>query len=220
MLGTWAECLPDWMGRNGYIVGLTGGIGSGKSTVAALFAKLGVARVDTDAIAHALTASNGRAMATIRARLGAQFVGSDGALDRAVTRNRVFVDAKVKSELEAILHPLIQEEVDFALSEDSVSQAPYTLLEVPLLFEAATYRHRTQKTLLIDCPVASQIERIHSRSGLGADIAKRIIDAQIPRAVRLQLADDVIWNGNATELLGPQVEMLNTKYTQNAGKRR
>ena len=208
------------MGRNGYIVGLTGGIGSGKSTVAALFAKLGVACVDTDAIAHALTAADGRAMATIRARLGAQFIASDGALDRVVTRNRVFADAKVKGELEAILHPLIQDEVDIALNEASVRGATYTLLAVPLLFEASTYRHRTQKTLLIDCRVASQIERTQSRPGLDADIVKRIIDAQIPRAVRLQLADDVVWNGNAAESLGPQVGMLNIKYVQNAGKRR
>ena len=208
------------MGRNGYIVGLTGGIGSGKSTVAALFARLGVACVDTDAIAHALTTADGRAMATIRARLGTQFIASDGALDRVVTRNRVFADAKVKGELEAILHPLIQDEVDIALNEDSVRGATYTLLAVPLLFEASTYRHRTQKTLLIDCRVASQIERTQSRPGLDADIVKRIIDAQIPRAVRLQLADDVVWNGNAAESLGPQVEMLNIKYVQNAGKRR
>ena len=208
------------MGRNGYIVGLTGGIGSGKSTVAALFARLGVACVDTDAIAHALTTADGRAMATIRARLGTQFIASDGALDRVVTRNRVFADAKVKGELEAILHPLIQDEVDIALGEDNVRGATYALLAVPLLFEASTYRHRTQKTLLIDCPVASQIERTQSRPGLDADIVKRIIDAQIPRAVRLQLADDVVWNGNAAESLGPQVEMLNIKYVQNAGKRR
>ncbi len=208
------------MGHNGCIVGLTGGIGSGKSTVAALFAKLGAARIDTDAIAHALTASDGRAMAIIRTRLGTQFIAPDGALDRVVTRNRIFADAKVKGELEAILHPLIQEEVDIALSEDNVRRATYTLLEVPLLFEASTYRHRTQKTLLIDCPVASQIERIQSRSGLSADIARRIIDAQIPRALRLQLADDVIWNGGNAELLEHQVKMLNLKYILNAGKRR
>ncbi len=208
------------MGRKGYIVGLTGGIGSGKSTVAALFAKLGVARVDTDAIAHALTASGGRAMGIIRTRLGTQFIATDGALDRVVTRNRVFADTKVKAELEAILHPLIQEEVDIALGDDRLRQATYTLLEVPLLFEASAYRHRTHKTLLIDCPVASQTERTQSRTGLNGDIAKRIIDAQIPRAVRLQLADDVIWNGDAIESLGHQVEMLNAKYIQNAGKRR
>ena len=208
------------MARNGYIVGLTGGIGSGKSTVAALFAKLGAASVDTDAIAHALTASDGRAMATIRARLGEQFIAPDGALDRVVTRTRVFADIKVKAELEAILHPLIQEEVEIALGQDRVRQATYTLLEVPLLFEAATFRHRTHMSLLIDCPIASQIERTQCRSGLNADIAKRIIAAQIPRAVRLQLADDVIWNGSTAESLGQQVEMLNIKYIQNAGKSR
>ena len=208
------------MARNGYIVGLTGGIGSGKSTAAALFAKLGVARIDTDAIAHALTASGGRAMATIRTHLGTQFIASDGALDRVVTRNQVFADSKVKSELEAILHPLIQEEVDIALSQDRVRAAAYTLLEVPLLFEASTYRHRTHKTLLIDCPVASQIERTQFRSGLNAELVKRIIDAQIPRAVRLQLANDVIWNGGNTELLEQQVKMLNLMYIQNAGKSR
>lgn len=208
------------MGRNGYIVGLTGGIGSGKSTVAALFAKLGAARVDTDAIAHTLTASDGRAMAIIRTRLGTQFIAPDGALDRDVTRNRIFADATVKGELESILHPLIQEEVDIAIGEHRVRGAAYTLLEVPLLFDASTYRRRTHKTLLIDCPVASQIERTQCRSGLNADITKRIIDTQIPRAVRLQLADDVIWNGGNAESLEHQVKKLNLKYIQNAGKGR
>ncbi len=206
------------MGANRYIVGLTGGIGSGKSTVAALFAKLGVARVDTDAISHALTAADGRAMAIIRTRLGEKFIAPDGALDRVVTRDRVFTDLKVKNELEAILHPMIQEEVEIAIGKDRVAGTAYTLLEVPLLFESSAYRNRAHKTLLVDCTVASQIERTQSRSGLSADIARRIIDAQIPRAVRLQLADDVIWNGGNAESLEHQVKVLNLQYVQSADK--
>ena len=216
MHGTWAECLRESMAISGYIVGLTGGIGSGKSTVAECFSSLGVAVVDTDAIAHALTARDGRAIAAIRARLGGQFIAADGALDRGVTRERVFADANVKRQLEAILHPMIQEEVQAALQSDRVKKAPYAMLEVPLLFESPVYRDRIDATLLVDCPVATQLERVRLRSGLGADATTRIIDAQIPRAIRLQLADDVVWNGSGADKLPIQIELIHARYARNA----
>ena len=204
------------MGANGYIVGLTGGIGSGKSTAAALFSALGVVLVDTDAIAHTLTDRGGRANAPIRSRLGAQFIAEDGSLDRAATRDRVFADPNVKRQLEEILHPLIHEEVEIALRSDPVQKAPYALLVVPLLFETLTYRDRTHTTLLIDCPVAAQIERVRLRSGFSAEQTARIVDAQLPRALRLQLADDVIWNGESAGMLWTQIEPLHRGYVQNA----
>ncbi len=206
------------MGVRRYIVGVTGGIGSGKSTVANLFATLGVALIDTDAIAHALTAPEGSAIGAIRSRLGKEFIGHDGALDRAATRNRVFADSNVKSKLEAILHPLIREEVDSALRADAVLHAPYAMLVVPLLFESLTYRGRVDETLLIDCPVAMQLERVNLRSGLNVDETGRIIAAQLPRPVRLQLANDVVWNGGSAATLWPQIERLHLHYVQNACK--
>ena len=200
----------------GFIVGVTGGIGSGKSTVADSFSKLGVAIIDTDAIAHALTVRDGRAIASIREIMGAHFIAEDGALDRTVTRERAFSDKCVRLQLEAILHPLIHEEVEFALRADAVQNAPYAMLAVPLLFETLTYRKRTQRTLLIDCPVAAQLERVKRRSSLSADFASRIVDAQLPRSMRLQLADDVIWNGDIIGTLHSQIESLHIFYVQRA----
>lgn len=204
------------MGVRRYIVGVTGGIGSGKSTIASLFATRGVALVDTDAIAHALTAPGGKAIGTIRSRFGEAVIDKDGALDRTAMRTRVFADANVKFQLETILHPLIREEVDCALRAGEVLRAPYAMLVVPLLFESLTYRDRTDATLLIDCPIAIQLERVKLRSGLNADETTRIIAAQLPRPVRLQLADAVVWNGGSAAILWPQVERLHLHYLENA----
>ena len=197
-------------------IGLTGGIGSGKSTAADVFATLGVALIDTDAIARALTVSGGRAMTAIRANMGTKFIGKDGELDRAVTRDRVFTDAGIKRQLEAILHPLIQEEVEVGLRSKQAIEAPYSMLVVPLLFETLTYRHQTHATLLIDCPIELQLERVKRRAGLDEGMAARIADAQLPRSIRLQLADDVIWNGDSADALGSQVHSLHIRYAQNA----
>lgn len=199
-----------------YIVGLTGGIGSGKSTVADLFGTLGVAIVDTDAIARVLTGVEGRANPAIRIGMGAEFIAGDGSLDRALTRDRVFADAGAKRKLEAILHPLIHAEVEMALHSEPVQNASYAILVVPLLFETLTYRKRTQSTLLIDCPIATQVERVKRRSGLDADEIDRIVNAQLPRVVRLQLADNLIWNGKMTGSLREQIERLHVGYIQSA----
>jgi dephospho-CoA kinase len=204
------------MGQNGYVVGLTGGIGSGKTTVADLFSSLGAALVDTDAIAHRLTASDGRAMAAIGAQMGSQFVAQDGSLDRDATRARAFSDPKVKLALEAILHPLIREDVEAALGSDHVRRAPYAMLIVPLLFEALTYRRRTHATLLVDCAVVTQFARVKHRSGLEESETARIVDSQIPRAVRLQLADYVVWNGDVLGGLPSQIEPLHRRFIQSA----
>ena len=199
-----------------YILGLTGGIGSGKSTVAGLLSSLGASVVDTDAIAHQLTAPGGCAIEAIRKRLGDQFIGADGALDRAAARNSVFADAALKRQLEEILHPMISEEVDIALRSDHVCTAAYAVLVVPLLFEGLTYRERLRRTLLVDCPVASQIARVTRRAGVDRRVAERIINAQLPRSVRLQLADDLLWNGGGIDALESRVMLLHQRYVQHS----
>ena len=202
--------------ESAYIVGLTGGIGSGKSTVAALFADLGVALIDTDALAHALTAVNGIAIDAIRTEMGAAFIANDGALDRVAARTSVFADANLKRKLEAILHPLIYREVENALRSDAVQKAPYVMLIAPLLFETHTYRERIHTTLLVDCPVATQLERVKWRSGLTTDDIERIVCAQLPRALRLQLAHDLVSNEKMVEAISEQVELLHQQYLKNA----
>lgn len=197
-----------------YILGLTGGIGSGKSTVAGLLAALGAGVVDTDAIAHELTAPGGRAIAAIQKRLGHEFIGPDGALDRAITRNRVFADPSLRSELEAILHPMISAEVDVALRSNRLRANAYVVLVVPLLFEGLSYRERLRRTLLVDCPLATQMARVTGRAGVDRRVAERIINAQLPRSVRLQLADDSIWNGDGIEALEFQTKLLHQCYVQ------
>ena len=202
--------------ESAYIVGLTGGIGSGKSTVAALFADLGVALIDTDALAHALTAVNGIAIDAIRTEMGAAFIANDGALDRVAARTGVFADANLKRKLEAILHPLIHREVENALRTVEIQKAPYVMLIVPLLFETHTYRERIHTTLLVDCPVATQLERVRRRSGLSADEVERIVCTQLPRALRLQLAHDLVSNERMAEALSEQVQLLHQQYLKNA----
>lgn len=199
-----------------YIVGLTGGIGSGKSTVANMFSAFGAAVVDTDIIAHALTTRHGRAIDLIREVMGEDLITPDGSLDRRATRQRVFADNAAKTQLEAILHPLIGEEVDATLATSAATFAPYTLLVVPLLFETQAYRARTRRTLLVDCNVSMQLERVQRRSGLDVEEVWKIVGAQLPRAVKLQLADDVIWNADDRESLGVQTERIHKCYVQQA----
>jgi dephospho-CoA kinase len=191
-------------------VGLTGGIGSGKSTVAARFAALGAAVVDTDALAHALTGPGGAAMGAIREAFGPGFVAADGSLDRAAMRRAAFEDPQARRRLEAILHPLIGER---AASEMARATGAYVIVVVPLLFESGALLRRVQRTLAVDCPEALQVERTVRRSGLAAEEVRRIMSAQWPRWRRLQAADDVIWNGGGEEALPPQVERLHRAYS-------
>jgi dephospho-CoA kinase len=196
-----------------YVVGLTGGIGSGKSTVASLFEQRGAGLVDTDALAHALTAQGGAAMPAIVARFGAQAARADGSLDRAWMRERAFADATQRRALEAILHPMIRREVEAAIA---VSTAPYLLVAVPLLTERAaepgSWRSRMSRILVVDCSLDRQIERVMRRSGLTREQVMAIVAAQASREQRLALADDVLDNDGAPEALAPQVEALHQQY--------
>ena len=191
-------------------IGLTGGIGSGKTTVAERFRALGAAIVDTDEIARALTAAGGEAIPAVREAFGGRFMAPDGSLDRAAMRRLVFADAAALARLEAILHPAIRSASDRALAAAS---GPYALLVVPLLFEKGAWHNRVARTLAVDCDEALQVERTMARSGLARDEVLGVMAAQWPRWRRLQVADDVIWNGAGPAALDPQCERLHRRYS-------
>ncbi len=193
-----------------YCVGLTGGVGSGKSTVAGQFAALGAALVDTDTIAHALTGANGAAMAAIEAAFGPGVVTTDGGLDRAAMRGRVFTDAKARRRLEGILHPLIRDE---ARRQVAAARAPYVVLVVPLLVEnLAAYRDDMARIAVVDCDEAQQLERTARRPGVTIDQARAILAAQSPRAARVAIADDIIDNRGSLADLMTRVGQLHQRY--------
>jgi dephospho-CoA kinase len=194
-----------------YVVGLTGGIGSGKSAVADLFAARGVPVIDTDAIAHELTAPGGAAMPAIRAEFGDGAAGTDGALDRAAMRAIVFADPSARKRLEAILHPLIRSESERRLLANPAGP-PYAILMVPLLVEAGDYRKRVNRIAVVDCAEATQIARVMRRNGLARSEIERILAAQATRAERLAAADDVIDNDGDLAALLPQIERLHVNY--------
>jgi dephospho-CoA kinase len=200
-----------------FVVGLTGGIGSGKSAVAELFAQRGITVVDTDAIAHTLTAPGGGAMAAIRAEFGDAAAGADGALDRAAMRAMVFADESTKTparkRLEAILHPLIRTESERQIAHKPAGSA-YAILMVPLLIESGDYRKRVNRIAVVDCAESTQIERVVGRSGLARSEIERILAAQATRAERLAAADDVIDNDGALAGLAPQIERLHHRYME------
>ena len=191
-----------------YAVGLTGGIGSGKSTVAGLFAKLGATCIDTDAIARALTAPGGIAIAAIENKFGPDFIGADGSLDRATARQRVFSDPKAKRALEEILHPLIRRDVDARLL---ASRAAYVIVDVPLLIETGAYRDRVQRVVVVDCDEQLQIDRTAARSNLNRSEVEAIMSTQATRAERLQHADDIILNESGIEALVSSVEVVDQR---------
>jgi dephospho-CoA kinase len=194
-----------------FVVGLTGGIGSGKSTVADAFAALGVPVIDTDVIARELTAPDGAALDAIRVAFGASVMQSDGRLDRAALRRRVFGDAGARHQLEAILHPLIRQRVEQMLAQLT---ARYALLVIPLLVETGAYRDVLTRILVVDCPEETRIARVTARSGLERDEVMAILAAQATRTERLAVADDVILNTAAPEDLRATVASLHQRYLE------
>jgi dephospho-CoA kinase len=176
-------------------IGLTGGIGSGKSTVAGMLAGLGAAVIDADAISRSVTAPGGRAIAPIAEQFGAAMIGADGAMDRQAMRERVFSDPAARQQLEAIIHPLVgtitREQTEAAIAQG----ASCLVFDVPLLVESGKrWRRQVDRVWVVDCDTATQRERVIARSGLAAEEIDRIIAQQASRAQRLACADGVIFN--------------------------
>lgn len=192
-----------------FSVGLTGGIGCGKTTVANMFAELGATLVDTDEIAHGLTAPHGAAMPAIVEQFGPEFAQPDGALDRARMRQLVFSDPAARHRLEAILHPRIR---DAAVAAAAAATGAYVIFVVPLLIESGTWRERVTRVLAIDCPEEIQVARVMARNNLSEQQVRAIMATQVSRAERLAAADDVISNDGGIEQLRPQIARLHAAY--------
>jgi dephospho-CoA kinase len=195
------------------VVGLTGGIGSGKTAVSRAFEALGAPVVDTDVIAHELSAPGAAGQRGVAAALGPDAVAADGSLDRDWLRRRAFGDPSFRRRLEAILHPLIAEE---ARARVAAWTSPYGLLVVPLLFETARLRPLVDRVLVVDCPEDVQVARVRARSGLAESEVRAIMAAQLPRASRLAQADDVLDNGGPPGAIGPQAARLDRLYREMA----
>ena len=187
------------MSRNaGLRLGLTGGIGSGKSTVAQLLATMGAQVLDADALSRASTAAGGSAMPDIRRVFGDSFVAPDGSLNRDRMRERVFSDPTARHALEAIVHPCVHQAMDEALRHSS---APCTVFDVPLLVESGRWRSRVDEVLVVDCDTETQTIRVMARSGWTAEAVNAVIRQQATRTQRLAAADAVLFNGAGNTLL-------------------
>jgi dephospho-CoA kinase len=195
--------------RRALRIGLTGGIGSGKSTVAGILAGLGAGLVDTDAIARALAQPGGAAMPAIEAAFGAAVVAPDGGLDRASMREIVFTNADAKRRLEAILHPMIGAECERQAADAATANAPAIVFDVPLLVESGRWRSRVDRVLVVDATEATQLRRVVERSGWTPEAVGAVIAQQATRARRRAAADAVVFNDNLTlEGLAAEVRAL------------
>ena len=191
------------------VIGLTGGIGSGKTSTAKFFADLGINVIDTDEIAHKLTQTKGAAISSIQKSFGNNFITVHGALDRNKMRDLVFSDNASLRQLEAILHPLIRKETVRLIE---LTSSPYIVIVVPLLLETGSYRDIVQRILVVDCDKENQVARAIKRSGLNIQKVHAIMDTQVSRQERLEQADDVIVNNMDILNLQKQVEILHQKY--------
>jgi dephospho-CoA kinase len=188
-------------------IGLTGGIGSGKSTVLAMLQALGAAAIDADAISRAATAPGGAALPAIAQRFGPGFIGSDGALDRARMRELAYAQPDARRQLEAIIHPLVGAEIERQVQAALAANAPCIVFDIPLLVESGRWRAQLDRVLVVDCEPETQVARVAARSALTPDAVRAIIAAQAPRALRLAAADLVICNEGLTlEALRNEVE--------------
>jgi dephospho-CoA kinase len=193
------------------VVGLTGGIGSGKSAAADEFGRLGATLVDTDVIAHELTQAGGAALPEVERIFGKEAIAASGAMDRARMRDRVFADPAAKRALEALLHPMIRDE---SRRRIEAAQGPYVVHIVPLLVESGGYRERVHRVLVVDCPEDLQIARVRARSSLPEAQVRAIMANQATRADRLAAADDVIDNSGSLDALRKQVAALHSRYME------
>ncbi|AOY92682.1 dephospho-CoA kinase [Cupriavidus sp. USMAA2-4] len=198
-------------------IGLTGGIGSGKTRVADLFAARGAAIIDTDLLAHEITAPHGLAIPALVEAFGPQCLRPDGAMDRDAMRALVFADPAAKARLEAITHPLIRQLTESrAAAVRAGGRHPYLIYVVPLLVESGSWRQRVGRVLVVDCSEATQVARVMSRNGFTRPQVEAIMARQATRAQRLAQADDVIDNEGRPEALAPQVERLDRLYRSQA----
>jgi dephospho-CoA kinase len=193
----------------GFVVGLTGGIGSGKSAAAEEFGRLGATVVDADAIAHELTRAGGAAIGQVRSLFGDEYIDAEGAMNRAKVRALVFRDPAARKTLEELLHPMIRSESERRIAAAS---GPYVIHVVPLLVESPAYRQRVARVLVVDCPESIQVERVRRRSSISEVEARRVIEAQSKREDRLAAADDVIDNSGSIAALHKQVRELHARY--------
>ena len=203
--------MPPFNSSPKLCIGFTGGIGSGKSTVAAMFAEHGAKIIDTDIIAHYLTQPGGKAIHAIFTAFGEPYITENGALNRAKIRALIFSDASAKQRLEHILHPLIREEAGMQLQ--NLENSPYTILVVPLLPESPAFLKIVQRVLVVDCDEKTQIARVMGRNHMTEKEVRAIIDTQTPRAKRLQLADDILYNDAGIDDLKEQVSVLHERYS-------
>lgn len=192
-----------------FIIGLTGGIGCGKTSASTMFASLGIDIIDTDIIARELTQSNGAAINAIRKVFGDAYITADGALDRNQMRLLIFSDSSSRQKLEKILHPFILNE---ATRRAKLTSPPYAIMVIPLLFETNDYDRIIQRSLVIDCDEKNQIRRTMKRSKLNEQEVRAIMATQISRQQRLQKADDVIVNNNHLSDLQKQINEHHRKY--------
>ena len=207
---------PDLSLLKGHIplIGLTGGIGSGKTAVSDLLAKLGAGIVDTDLIAHQITAPNGAAISLIEKQFGLDFIAADGALNRDKMRSLVFTKPDARESLEAITHPLIRQETVRQAQSLSKEGSPYLVFVVPLLIESGFWMELIDRLVLVDCPEETQIQRVMQRSNLPEEEVKRILAAQASREERLKHADIVIENQASLKDLEVEVQNLHQKILQ------
>lgn len=189
-------------------IGLTGGIASGKSAVAKLFAALGVPIIDTDEIAREIVSPGSAVLDRIAARFGSGLVNGDGALDRAALRTLVFADPARRRELEAITHPAILERMR---ARSAAAAGPYQILAIPLLTEKGL-RGEVDRVLVVDCDEETQVRRLQARDGTPLGEARAMLSAQASRAERRAIADDVIVNDGDLHALRDQVEKLHARY--------
>ena len=198
-----------------FVVALTGGIGSGKSEAAKIFAELGVPVTDLDAISRQLTAANMPLISDIAAAFGKQYITPEGALNRVAMRDLVFNDNAAREKLNALIHPAIYD-VAIQQLQDNQLQAnkdtPYQILDIPLLVESPRYLPIIKRILVIDCSEQTQIERVKKRNQLAETEIKKIIDTQTPRKKLLLLADDVIENDSSVTNLRKKINALHQKY--------
>jgi dephospho-CoA kinase len=197
------------MSKRGFTLGITGGIGSGKTSVSNFFAEFGASIIDTDVIAHELCKPNGMAMPLIKLNFGEDFIQADGAMNRSKMRELIFKDAQVKQQLESILHPLIRQQTELMATQ---STGLYAILVIPLLIESKKWVNRLDRILVIDCKEETQIQRVMQRNGFNREQVLQIMATQVNRHERLQYADDLINTENDFATIRQQVEVLHKKY--------